>query len=131
MKLPQPNRAYVIINNGWMPDVFLHRITSALCRDEFADCHPIGGRTEEGLTQGWSRQLVGFGGEHWRGMVYYGPHGKAKAVRLIPNFDAEPEEVTLATCGIAVLTGNKFDLVSALPLTDYSKSYEKQNPPLI
>jgi len=94
---------YVIVNDGWQSDPFILQLEKHLG----GNCHGIGEEEEFGDDYSYSRQVVGFGGESWRGVLFRRGH-KVIAAQLIANSDKSPADVAVITCGLALLTHNKF-----------------------
>lgn len=97
---------HVIVNADWKAEAFISGIEKHL-----GEMHEIHGREKLGELEGKDVEqwLVGFGGETWRGKIFY-VGGTLRALELLPNFDCTPQRLTMATCGLAVLTWNKYAL---------------------
>jgi hypothetical protein len=96
---------WAIINDAWLAGPFVHKAE-----------HHLGG-TMHGISSpaqagpGKFCQLVGFGGEVWRGRYWFTVEGDkqtALGLELIPNFDCTPERLALTTAGLALLMHCKY-----------------------
>src|SRR5262249_48499828 len=96
---------HVIVNDGSKAEAFIRGIERHLG----GECHQIHEREQIGALEGQpvEQWLVGFGGETWRGKFYF-IGGKLRALELLANFEISPERLTMATCGVAVLTWNNY-----------------------
>jgi hypothetical protein len=97
------NKVFAIVNDGWKSDAFIHQMSKHLG----GDMHVIG--EPHDAAGGGTVQVVGFGGETWRGNLVRSADGAVLKIFLIPNFECSPDRVALITIGLAELTHNRWE----------------------